>query len=160
MQKLNASVSVGGLVFRKDEVLLVQITYGPNNGLWMLPGGFLEAGESIEETAMREVEEEAGIKALPERIVGIRSGVREIESVFESSLYVVFEMTYVSGLEKPDGNETSKAQFRKIDEVLDDPQVIDLSKEFIRNAIVNKGLIRADNKLNVNTKYKSYDYYV
>lgn len=49
--------------------------------------------------------------------------------------------------------------FRK-DEVIDDPQVIDLSKEFIRNSIVNNGLIKADNKLNINTKYKSYDYYV
>lgn len=160
MKRLNTSVSAGGLVFKKDQVLLVQITYGTNKGLWMIPGGFLEEGKSIEETAIREVEEESGIKTSAKRIVGIRSGVREFKDGLESSLYVVFEMEYISGVEKADGLEVSKAQFRKIDEVLNDCNVIDLSKEFIRSAIENGGLIKSDNKLSVNTKYKSYDYYI
>lgn len=160
MKKLNASVAAGGLVFRNDEILLVQLTYGPNKDLWMIPGGYLESGESIEETAVRELEEETGIKTIPKRIVGIRSGVRETEEGLESSIYIVLEMEYVSGTEKADGSEVSKVQFRRVDEILNDTKVIDLSKEFIRSALENKGLVKGAVELSVNTKYRAYDYYV
>jgi 8-oxo-dGTP pyrophosphatase MutT (NUDIX family) len=53
----------GGLVVRRggdqDEFLLV--TSKRNPGIWVLPKGHVEAGESLHETALREVREEAGI---------------------------------------------------------------------------------------------------
>lgn len=53
------AISAGGVVFYKDQVLILQ----RKNGNWVLPKGHIEEGENIEETAIREVEEEAGIKA-------------------------------------------------------------------------------------------------
>ena len=50
-------------------VLLVRHTYGRLN--WELPGGASEAGESVVETALREVREEAGVEAEAERFTGI-----------------------------------------------------------------------------------------
>lgn len=48
----------GGLVLNdKDEVLLIH-----RRGMWDLPKGKLEKGEKIEECAVREVEEETGLK--------------------------------------------------------------------------------------------------
>ena len=50
----------GGLVTNsKGEFLLIY-----RNGLWDLPKGHQEAGEAIEDTALREVEEETGLKGL------------------------------------------------------------------------------------------------
>ena len=50
----------GGLVTNsKGEFLLIY-----RNGLWDLPKGHQEAGEAIENTALREVEEETGLKGL------------------------------------------------------------------------------------------------
>jgi ADP-ribose pyrophosphatase YjhB (NUDIX family) len=43
------------------------------NGQWALPGGVMELGESVEETALRETLEETGIEAVAERAVGIYS---------------------------------------------------------------------------------------
>jgi NAD+ diphosphatase len=43
-----------------DELLLVRHTYGPTE-LWALVAGFVEAGESLEEAAQREVGEEVGL---------------------------------------------------------------------------------------------------
>ncbi|MDZ4699226.1 MAG: NUDIX hydrolase [Rhodothermales bacterium] len=59
-----AIVAAGGIVTRQEgsgepEVLMIY-----RNGLWDLPKGKLEAGESIPQCAMREVREEVGIKDL------------------------------------------------------------------------------------------------
>ena len=52
--------AAGGLVFNKDGDILMIF----RNGKWDLPKGKLEIGESIEECAIREVEEECGIVGL------------------------------------------------------------------------------------------------
>ena len=39
-------------------------------GQWALPGGHMEAGESPEETVLRELEEEVGLKLNPDHIIG------------------------------------------------------------------------------------------
>ncbi len=60
--------SAGGLVVRRDQVLLISTQKGRR---WQLPKGHIEAGETPEETAVREVREETGVTgrvvaALPE----------------------------------------------------------------------------------------------
>ncbi|UVI33052.1 NUDIX domain-containing protein [Paenibacillus spongiae] len=69
------SLSVGGVLVKDGEVLLVQIGYGNNRGQWMIPGGLVDPGESLEEAVVREVREETGLSVQPSRIIAIRSGV-------------------------------------------------------------------------------------
>ncbi|PKN34185.1 MAG: NUDIX hydrolase [Deltaproteobacteria bacterium HGW-Deltaproteobacteria-19] len=54
-------VGVGAIVIRKGRVLLVQRGIEPSRGLWAIPGGSLELGETIQEGAEREILEETGI---------------------------------------------------------------------------------------------------
>ncbi len=42
-------------------VLLIERKYPPFEGMWALPGGFLEMDETLEEAALRELQEETGI---------------------------------------------------------------------------------------------------
>ena len=49
--------AAGGIVKRKDEYLFIK-----RNGLWDIPKGKMEAGEEPEISAIREIEEECGIK--------------------------------------------------------------------------------------------------
>ena len=63
--RLGASIAV----FKGDTVLLVQRGRAPFRGLWSLPGGSIEPGESAREAAFRELKEETGITAEIEGVV-------------------------------------------------------------------------------------------
>lgn len=54
---LAASVAIVG----REEILLIQRNKPPSEGLWTLPGGRLEPGESTEQCALREIREELGL---------------------------------------------------------------------------------------------------
>lgn len=54
-------VGVAAVVVRGDQVLLVQRGREPARGLWGLPGGMLELGETLAEGVRREVLEETGV---------------------------------------------------------------------------------------------------
>jgi 8-oxo-dGTP diphosphatase len=54
-------VGVGVVVWRGEEVLLIERGKGPVSGNWSLPGGKQELGETVRETAHREIREETGV---------------------------------------------------------------------------------------------------
>jgi len=55
-------VGIGVVVLKGDSVLLVRRGKPPNLGDWTVPGGAQELGETTEETARRELMEEAGVE--------------------------------------------------------------------------------------------------
>ena len=59
----NPKPAVGAIVARGGQVLLSRRAREPHRGLWDLPGGFLEAGESAEAAILRELAEETGLAA-------------------------------------------------------------------------------------------------
>lgn len=59
-------------VFRDGKVLLATRTKPPADRLWSLPGGKVEAGETLEQAALRELEEEVGVTA---RLIGFNRHV-------------------------------------------------------------------------------------
>lgn len=60
-------LGVATAVWRGDRVLLVRRASAPNLGLWAMPGGLAEVGETLEEAARREVAEETRLR--PDRMV-------------------------------------------------------------------------------------------
>lgn len=59
MNRLPNAASVA--LIDRDRVLLIQRNRKPYFGLWSLPGGRLEVGETAEEAAIREIREEVGL---------------------------------------------------------------------------------------------------
>ncbi len=59
-------ISVDSVIFgytdRQLKVALIQRKKVPFKGMWAIPGGFMENDETVEETALRELEEETGIR--------------------------------------------------------------------------------------------------
>ncbi|MDN3955846.1 NUDIX hydrolase [Sporolactobacillus laevolacticus] len=62
----------GAIVFDKENRVLMQRR--SDNGQWGFPGGFMELGESIQDTARREVYEETGLQLEKLELFGIYSG--------------------------------------------------------------------------------------
>jgi len=56
-------VGVLAVVMRGDRALVARRANPPLPGRWGFPGGVLELGETVSEGAMRELEEETGVKA-------------------------------------------------------------------------------------------------
>ncbi|MEU5975606.1 NUDIX domain-containing protein [Streptomyces sp. NPDC047315] len=57
----------------RDEAGLLLLIHRTDNDLWALPGGGHDIGERIGDTAVREVEEETGIRVEVDGIVGLYS---------------------------------------------------------------------------------------
>jgi len=59
------------LTNKAGELLLVQRSIEPRKGLWTLPGGFVELGESTAEGALRELQEETGLTGAGTHLLGV-----------------------------------------------------------------------------------------
>ncbi|HWI49878.1 MAG TPA: NUDIX hydrolase [Rummeliibacillus sp.] len=69
-------LGVAGLVENEcGEWLVVMKRYGGLDGMWSLPAGFVNPGETIDQACHRELQEETGIKASMQGLLGIRTGV-------------------------------------------------------------------------------------
>jgi 8-oxo-dGTP diphosphatase len=64
-------VAVNGIMF--DGMGRVLLTRRMDNGLWCLPGGLLEFGETVQEGLVREIEDEIGIRPTELRLTGVYS---------------------------------------------------------------------------------------
>lgn len=68
-------VAVLAVVLRGGRALLVQRAQQPNAGRWGFPGGVLELGETVGLGAMRELLEETGVVAEPDRVLDVHDAI-------------------------------------------------------------------------------------
>ncbi|MGM0411766.1 MAG: NUDIX hydrolase [Pseudomonadota bacterium] len=54
-------VAAAAVVIHQGAVLLVRRAHPPRAGLWAIPGGMVESGETLQEAAEREIQEETGV---------------------------------------------------------------------------------------------------
>jgi ADP-ribose pyrophosphatase YjhB (NUDIX family) len=101
-----------GVIRRDGRLLLARVAPGyPAAGIWTLPGGGLEFGETPWDAAVREVEEETGLVAriTSEPVVYSDTGLwpRPTGQVPFHTIRFVYPMEVVGGEERPEvGNST------------------------------------------------------
>lgn len=127
-------VGVGGIVIKDNKVLLVRHTYGQFKGKWIIPGGHVETGENIDDAVLREIKEETSTETRVKNIISIRSIILPDGN---SEIYIVFLLDYVSGTPTSDGIENDAAAFFDIDKVINDENVVYLSRYLIKKVLTH-----------------------
>jgi 8-oxo-dGTP pyrophosphatase MutT (NUDIX family) len=133
-------VGAGVLLLREDKVLLQR---RKDNGLWGLPGGSLEPGESLEETARREVLEETGLVVAGLKLFGVYSG-RDQFYVYPNGdqiydVCVVYATGEYNGEMAAEAGEVLELRFFALDDLpnnltpLDRPVLDDLKRQAARS---------------------------
>ena len=64
-------VGVGGVLIRDGKVLLIRRGKPPLYGRWVVPGGTVELGESLEQALVREMREETGLEVVPLEVLTV-----------------------------------------------------------------------------------------
>lgn len=114
MKYYNPALAVNAIICSDGRVLLVKRNIEPFKGLWSLPGGFVEHDETVEETLVREVEEETGLKVKPHRLVGVFSS--PLRSPIKQVITICYECTILSGELRACG-ENTEVKFFALDDI-------------------------------------------
>jgi len=103
MEHERPKVGIGVIVLKDGKVLLGKRKSPLGVGTWSLPGGHLEYGESFEETACREAEEETGLNDLTNIVL-----VAVCNNIMSESHYVTIGMLAESETGEPKAMEPEK----------------------------------------------------
>ncbi len=95
------------ICMKNNNLLLVRRAKNPGKGLWCLPGGFVERGETPEKAAERELMEETGLRGKAKTLIGTCS---HFNSIFGDVLLIGYEMQIVSWDNISPGDDADEAQ--------------------------------------------------
>ena len=103
-------IGIHVLIRKENKFLILKRTdsksYMPSK--WDIPGGSMEVGEKIEDTAIREVFEETGLKVVPKEV--LYTYVNPVELPVRQTLQIIMKADYLGGEinTKPDEHDDWK----------------------------------------------------
>lgn len=104
-------VCVGTVVLKQDQVLFIRQAEGQSlAGQWSIPWGFVDNNETPEHAAVRETQEESGIHAEVEGLLGI-------QNLQPGWMAVIFLCQHLAGEPTPDGVETDRARYLSVEAI-------------------------------------------
>ncbi len=98
----------------------VLLTRRLDNGLWCLPGGAVDPGESVEEACTREVFEETGLRSRVARLVGVYSDPHKLVVYPDGTKAQIVALSFeveVTGGEMGLSNETSGIDYFTLEDI-------------------------------------------
>jgi 8-oxo-dGTP diphosphatase len=110
---MRPEVCVGAIAVSEERLLLIRRGRGPAAGAWSLPGGRVEAGETLAEAVLRELAEETGLEGVCDELVGW------VERMGPDHHFVIldFAVTVLESREPTPGDDALEAEWVPLDEV-------------------------------------------
>lgn len=106
---------VGAIAVDEDQILLVRRGRGPAQGEWSVPGGRVEAGETLAEAVVRELAEETGLAGVCDSLAGW------VERVGDGFHYVIldFHVTIIDGSDPVAGDDAAEVAWVPLSQLSD-----------------------------------------
>ena len=149
-ENTNWGQSVTGVVIKNEKVLLARHTYGSGKNMLIIPGGYVNLGETPQEALKREFMEETGIVVEAKDIIGIRFNMHD--------WYIAFRAEYISGEAVTDHNENSEVLWLDTREALSRSDVPELTKKLISSVVSEKNGLHYE-EYEGNGKHAPYSLY-
>jgi 8-oxo-dGTP diphosphatase len=131
-------LGVGAVVVRADAALLIRRGKEPLRGRWVVPGGTVELGETLEEAVAREVLEETGIVVRPLEVMKVFDAIeRDGAGVRFHYVVVDYRCAYVSGEARAGSDAEAVAWVGEAD--LSSFDLPPLALELVRSALRDPG---------------------
>jgi ADP-ribose pyrophosphatase YjhB (NUDIX family) len=107
-------VDVRGVVFQDGKILLVQER---SDGLWTLPGGWADVGDSPADAVVREVREEAGFETRATKLLALLDRNRHGHPPHVNHIYKIFIRCEIIGGSPTTSHEIQSVGFFGEDEI-------------------------------------------
>ena len=131
-------MGVGGVVLIDGRVVLIRRGKEPLRGRWVIPGGTVELGETLQEAVVREMQEETGLLVAPREVVLVFDRIqREGPSAEYHYVIIDYACEYVSGELKAgsDADEVALVAPEELDRYDLPPQARDLVVDVFRRRV-------------------------
>lgn len=121
------ALTLKAVILKDDKVLLLKRSKKEefNKGKWDLPGGHIEAGETVNESLKREVKKETGLVVAVDSIINIVEFEKEHKAFRQEKRGLRFLVNYLSGEVKLNENEHSEFQWLTLTEAIEKLDVKD-----------------------------------
>lgn len=134
MEPVTPKLTVDSIIIREDSILLIKRLNPPFKGMWALPGGFVDVGETVENAVLRETLEETGLEVEIESILGVYSDPKRDPRGHSVS---VCYMCRITGGKLSADTDALDARFYKLNELpelaFDHGKIIEDVKRFLKN---------------------------
>jgi ADP-ribose pyrophosphatase YjhB (NUDIX family) len=123
-----------------DENKRVLLTRRTDNGLWCLPGGAMDSGESAAEACVREVREETGLHVRVRRLVGVYSDPNQLIIYPDGNKVFVVALSFeaeIIGGELGLSNETTEVGFFSMNDI-ENRSMLGSHKSRVKDALLNQ----------------------
>ena len=137
MRPVAPVVGVGGVVVRDGRALLIRRGKEPLYGRWVVPGGTVELGETLEAALVREMREETGLEVEPIEVLTVFDRIeRQGEEVAYHYVIVDYLCRWLSGEAAAASDALEVAWLRREDLEGHDvpPKAVEVVEDALRRA--------------------------
>jgi len=137
-------LGVAGVVINSEgKWLVVKKRYSGLKGVWSLPAGFVQVGETADEAVVREVQEETGIQCEVSGLIGFRTGVIREEISDNMAIFCCTPTTQEQTIQIQEV-ELSDACWLTVEEIVDCSDASVMLVEMASHELIHHQLMKKD----------------